>query len=134
MLRSIGAVLAGLVAVFVLSLGTDQVLHVLQVYPPWGQPMYDPGLNLLALSYRIVIGILGGYVTARAAAQAPMAHALALGIVGLALSTAGGVAMQNLSPPWYPLALALTAVPCAWLGGMLHRGSDRAQLLPLRDA
>lgn len=128
MLRSIGAVLAGLVAVFVLSLGTDQVLHVLQVYPPWGQPMYDPGLNLLALSYRIVIGILGGYVTARAAAQAPMAHALALGIVGLALSTAGGVAMQNLSPPWYPLALALTAVPCAWLGGMLHRRSDRAQL------
>jgi len=35
--RSIGAVAAGFVAVFVLSLGTDQVLHVLKVYPPWGE-------------------------------------------------------------------------------------------------
>jgi hypothetical protein len=45
--RSAGAVLLGFITVVVLSLGTDQLLHVLQVYPPWGQPMYDPGLNLL---------------------------------------------------------------------------------------
>jgi hypothetical protein len=44
----------GFMTVVVLSLGTDQVLHVVQVYPPWGQPMYDPWLNLLALSYRSV--------------------------------------------------------------------------------
>jgi hypothetical protein len=35
----------GIVAVYVLSLGTDQVLHMLKVYPPWGQPMYDTSLN-----------------------------------------------------------------------------------------
>jgi hypothetical protein len=35
-LRSAGAVLAGFFAVVVLSLVTDQVLHALQVYPPWG--------------------------------------------------------------------------------------------------
>src|SRR5262245_42628351 len=122
MMRSIGAVLLGLVAVFVLSLGTDQVLHVLQVYPPWGQPMYDPGLNLLALSYRLVYGVVGGYVTARAAPRSPMAHALALGIVGFVLSVAGTMAMWNFGPHWYPIALALSAVPCAWLGGALvHR-------------
>ena len=62
--RSIAAVVVGLVVVFVLSLGTDQLLHVLQVYPPWGQPMHDHGLNALALSYRLVYGIVGGYVTA----------------------------------------------------------------------
>ena len=56
--RSIGAIILGFVAVAVLSLGTDEVLHLLNVYPPWGEPMYDPRLNLLALSYRIVYTIL----------------------------------------------------------------------------
>src|SRR5437868_7375357 len=40
--RSIGAILLGFFVVALLSLGTDQILHVLKVYPPWGVPMYDP--------------------------------------------------------------------------------------------
>jgi hypothetical protein len=63
----VAAVLLGFVAVFILSLGTDQVLHVLHVYPPWGQAMYEPGLNFLALSYRIVYTIIGAYITAKLA-------------------------------------------------------------------
>jgi hypothetical protein len=35
-LRSVAAVLAGLLAIIVLSLGTDVVLHALSIYPPWG--------------------------------------------------------------------------------------------------
>jgi len=122
LLRSTGAVLAGLVAVFVLSLGTDQVLHSLQVYPPWGQPLYDTGLLLLALAYRIVYGIVGGYVVARLAPRNPMRHALVMGIVGLVLSTAGVIAAtrMDLGPMWYPVVLLLTALPCAWLGGLLQ--------------
>jgi hypothetical protein len=126
LLRSTGAVLAGLVAVFVLSLGTDQVLHSLQVYPPWGQPLYDTGLLLLALAYRIVYGIVGGYVVARLAPRNPMRHALVMGIVGLVISTAGVIAAtrMDLGPMWYPVVLLLTALPCAWLGGLL-RGAGR---------
>lgn len=63
--RSVGAVLLGLISIFVLSLGTDQVLHVLKVYPPWGEPMRSPGLNLLALAYRVLYAGLGCYLTAR---------------------------------------------------------------------
>jgi hypothetical protein len=63
--RSAGAVFLGFLAVVVLSLGTDQVLHVLAVYPPWGEPMRDPRLNLLALTYRTLYGIVGSYITAR---------------------------------------------------------------------
>jgi hypothetical protein len=63
-LRSVVAVASGFVAVVVLSLVTDEVMHVLQVYPPWGEPMNDTGDNLLALSYRCVFGVLGSYVTA----------------------------------------------------------------------
>jgi hypothetical protein len=57
----------------VLSLATNQVLHVLDVYPPWGQPMHATSLVLLALSYRLVYGVLGSYIAAgsRRAGSAP---------------------------------------------------------------
>src|SRR6058998_1491762 len=69
--RSVGAVVAGFVVVFVLSVGTDQVLHVLKVYPPWGEPMAG-ALYVMATAYRIVYTILGGYITARLAPDAPV--------------------------------------------------------------
>lgn len=121
--RSVAAVLLGFVAVVVLSLGTDQVLHVLDIYPPWGQPMHDPSLNLLALSYRVVYTVVGGYIAARFAPQNPMRHALVLGVIGTVVGTAGAIATipMHLGPSWYPIALVLTALPSAWVGGVLHR-------------
>lgn len=89
--RSVAAVFLGFIAVVILSLGTDEVLHLLKVYPPWGVPMWDPGLNLLALSYRIVYTILGGYIAAKFAPYEPMRHALALGIIGLVPGAAGAI-------------------------------------------
>jgi hypothetical protein len=56
--RSAAAVLLGFLATFVLSLATDQLLHGVGVYPPWGQPVRAPGLNLLALAYRTADAIL----------------------------------------------------------------------------
>ena len=122
-LRSIGAVLLGFIAVFVLSLGTDQVLHVLKVYPPWGQPMYDPGLNLLALSYRCVYGVVGSYIIATFAPFAPMRHVWVGAVIGFVVSLAGGLATMgmNLGPVWYPIALAFSAFPTAWLAGVIYR-------------
>jgi hypothetical protein len=124
MIRSVVAVFFGFITVVVLSLGTDQILHVLKVYPPWGQPMYEPGLNLLALAYRIVYAILGSYIAARFAPRNPIRHAMALGIIGLVLSTAGAITTitkYDLGPAWYPIALVVTALPCAWIGGALYR-------------
>jgi hypothetical protein len=120
--QSTGAIGAGFVAVVVLSLGTDQLLHVLNVYPPWGQPMYDAGLCLLALSYRIVYTVVGSYIAAKLAPRAPMRHAMILGVIGFVVGTAGAIATipMQLSPAWYPIAIAVTALPCAWLGGILH--------------
>jgi hypothetical protein len=60
-----------------------------------------------------------------------MAHALALGVVGLAASIAGAVATWNrgpaFGPHWYPLALIATAMPCAWAGGRLRGVQSRAR-------
>ena len=122
MARSIIAVVAGFVAVAGLSLGTDQILHVLKVYPPWGEPMYETGLNALALSYRIVYTLVGGWLTARLAPRAPMRHVMVLALIGLAAGTAGAIVaitQADLGPDWYPIAIAATAFPCTWLGGAL---------------
>lgn len=118
--RSIGAILAGFVAVFVLSLGTDQVLHFTGVYPPWGEPMTGTGLLLLALAYRLVYGVIGGYIVAALAPRNPMRHALIMGGIGFVLSAAGGIAMWDMGAHWYPVALALSSIPCAWAGAALH--------------
>ena len=126
-LRSIGAVLVGVLAVIILSLGTDVVLHATGIYPPWFQPMAD-WLWVLATAYRIVYGIAGGYIAARLAPNRPMAHALALGVVGLALSITGVAANWNKGPEygprWFALAIVATAIPCAWVGGKLRTRAD----------
>ena len=121
--RSTGAVLLGFFAVVILSLGTDQVLHVLKVYPPWGEPMRDPGLNLLALTYRTVYTVFGGYLAAKIAPRNPTRHALVLAVIGLVMGVLGVVATSgmDLGPRWYPIALAVTALPSTLLGGVVHR-------------
>ena len=122
-LRRIGAVLAGLLAGVILSIGTDVALHATSVFPRWGQPMVD-ALFLLATAYRTVYGIAGSYIAARLAPDRPMTHALALGVVGLAVSILGAVVTWNrgpaFGPHWYPLALIAVAMPCAWAGGRLR--------------
>jgi peptidoglycan/LPS O-acetylase OafA/YrhL len=124
-LRSIGAVLAGMVVGIALTLGTDELLHIVGVFPPWGQSMvgYD-GALLLATAYRVVYAILGSYITARLAPNRPMQHALIGGAIGLVASIVGAVATWNggpaFGPHWYPVALIFTALPCAWLGGKLR--------------
>jgi len=121
--RSIGAVLAGIVAVVILSLGTDIVLHAVGVFPPWGQPVGDNPL-LLATIYRTVYSVVGSYITARLAPDRPMQHTLAGGVVGLVVSIAGLAVTWNkgpaFGPHWYPLALIALAMPCAWAGGTLR--------------
>jgi disulfide bond formation protein DsbB len=85
--------------------------------------MRDPGLNFLALAYRIVFTIFGGYLTARFAPRNPMRHVFVLATIGLVMGVAGVVATSglDLGPRWYPIALAVTAFPCTWLGGILRR-------------
>ena len=128
--RSIGAMLAGLLAVIILSIGTDAALHATGVFPPLGQPMGD-GLFLLATFYRTVYGVVGGYIAARLAPHRPVKHAVALGVVGVVVSIAGAVATWNagpeFGPKWYPLALVAVAMPSAWLGGLLHGMRSRAR-------
>jgi hypothetical protein len=119
-LRSIGAVLAGLVAIAVTSTATDALMRAIGVFPADAKPMSD-ALFLLAAAYRAVFGIAGTYLTARLAPAKPLQHALVLGAIGVVLSTVGAIAMWNAGTHWYALANIAIPLPAAFLGARLHR-------------
>ncbi|MBO6901486.1 MAG: hypothetical protein JJ864_09070 [Rhizobiaceae bacterium] len=123
--RSVLAIIIALVANVALSLGADQFFHIVEVYPPWGVPMVEVSDNLLALSYRVVFGVLSGYIAARLAPYAPLRHAIILGVVGVILSLLGlfAATQADLGPIWYPALLVIVALPCAWVGGKLYRST-----------
>lgn len=118
-LKSLGAVVAGFIAIVVLSVVTDAVFEQIGVIPRGA--LFATGPLLLALTYRLLYSIAGCHVAARLAPSRPMGHALALGAVGVMMSTLGAVTAQALSPAWYAWSLVVLALPCAWVGGRLAR-------------
>jgi len=118
--RSIGAVLAGFITVFVLSVATDFVLERIGFFPPANEPdSYTGWMLMLALIYRSIYSVAGFYLTARLAPGAPMRHAIILGIIGTVFAALGAMANWDRSANWYPILLVLVTLPCAWLGGKL---------------
>jgi hypothetical protein len=126
--KSIGAVVAGLLTVVVITTAVDALLHVTGVYPPMNLPIDDP-LALLATAYRVVISVAGAYLTARLAPDRPMGHALVLGAAGVLLGLVGLVITWNLGlgPRWYPIALVVLAIPQCWAGGAIRERQLRAR-------
>ncbi|MGH9867020.1 MAG: hypothetical protein ACREAA_02500 [Candidatus Polarisedimenticolia bacterium] len=120
-MKSIGSVVAGVLAIVVVTTVVDLALHALSVFPPAGQAI-DDGLALLATSYRVVIGVAGGWLTAWLAPSRPMKHAIILGVVGTVLGLVGVAVTWNLGlgPRWYPVALAVLAIPQCLVGGKIH--------------
>ena len=112
---------AGVLFIVIVSTLIDIVLHLAHVFPPIDQPIND-SLALLATSYRVVISVGGAWLTARLAPDKPMKHALILGLVGTVLGLVGLVATWNhgLGPRWYPVALAVLAIPQCWVGGKIY--------------
>jgi hypothetical protein len=119
--KSVWAVVAGVLAIIVVTTLVDIVLHATGVFPPMDQPIND-ALALLAISYRIVISVGGAWLTARLAPDTPMKHAMMLGYVGVVLGLVGVVATWNLGlgPRWYPIALVVLAIPQCWVGGKIY--------------
>ena len=119
LVRSILALLAGIVTIVVLSTATDVVLESNGVVPPAEKQAASPQYFYLFAAYRFIYTVIGAYVTARLAPSAPMAHGLILGTLGTALGALGAVVMWGKGPDWYALSLPITAIPLCWLGARL---------------
>jgi hypothetical protein len=125
-LKSIGAVIGGLIFIMVTHTATDAVFESAGVIPK-GHLNVGTGLILFVVLYRVLWSLLGCYMTARIAPSAPMKYALILGAIGTVLSIAGAIVTMNmdLAPAWYGWMLAVTALPVAWVGGRLALRSTR---------
>ena len=118
--RSALALLAGIAVGIVLSTGTDFGLHAIGLTPS-PKERWPNELLVLATAYRSIYGILASYIIARLAPNRPMAHSLLAGVMGVLVSSLGAAATWSttVGQHWYPVALALTALPTAWLGAKL---------------
>jgi hypothetical protein len=125
--KSIWAVFAGFLTVVILSTGTDFILESFGIFPPASDPgLFITWMLLVALAYRCVYTVAGGYVTASLAPDKPMRHVIILSMFGLAGGAAGIVVGWNMSHHWYPISIFLSAFPCTWLGGKLKTRNSQS--------
>lgn len=126
--RSILAVLTGIVVGIVLSTASDFAMHAIGLAPSI-KDGWPNRLLAVATAYRCVYGILASYVIARLAPNRPMGHSLVAGSLGVIVSTLGAVAAWSTTAGqhWYPVALALTALPTAWIGAKLWLMQSHSQ-------
>lgn len=129
-LKSIGAVVAGLIFIGVTHSVIDAILENLGVLPD-GHLNVSAELILFVIFYRAVFSFAGCYLTAALAPKSPMKHALILGGIGTILSAVGAIvtANMNIAPAWYAWSLAATALPIAWLAGQLYVRRNRSVVL-----
>jgi putative Mn2+ efflux pump MntP len=119
-IKSTLAILAGFLTVVILSVATDAILEATGIFPPPDQGLFITWMLLLAFGYRTLFNIAGGYVTASIAPANPERHAIILGCIGTVAGAVGVVVGWDLSEHWYPVALAVEAIPTCWLGGKLR--------------
>jgi peptidoglycan/LPS O-acetylase OafA/YrhL len=133
--RSVSAVAAGLFVTAFASIAADALMHAAEIFPSSPQSMPE-SLFALASTYRALFTVAGGYTTARLAPDRPMRHAWILAGIGLVAGLAGVVAYYviggaKLGPAWYPISIAIEAIPCVWLGARLRaRSRSPARQLP----
>lgn len=118
-LRSIGAILAGMIFIGVTHSAVDRILEGLGIFTPPTQRFDTPWMLVTATIYRTVLSLIGCFITGALAPSRPMLHALILGVIGFVMSAIGTIVAvkYDLSPAWYPIALVAVSIPCAWIGG-----------------
>lgn len=126
-LKGIGAILAGMVFIVATHTVTDFVLESLGIFTPPSQGFHTTWMVVTATIYRTIYTVAGGYITAALAPDPPMRYVLILGIIGTVAGTLGAIATipMAIAPVWYPIALAVLALPSVWLGGKLRTGLGR---------
>jgi hypothetical protein len=121
MLRSVAAILFGLIVVTVLSLGADAALRatVPGSFDAGGR-VDAAGLLLLMIGYVAVFIVMGAYAAARTARRRPMLHAIIFGGLMLLSSAGASAAMWDTAPLWYHVTQLLLVLPSAWFGGRMR--------------
>lgn len=127
MLRSVLSVIAGVVAWSALWIPFS--LGMQAAFPDIIDPEQYLGHVPILSSYIVAsfgFSVLAGYVTALAARTKPVHHALALGVVQLAIGIGFEVSYWALLPVWYHLVFLALLIPGNVWGGKLRQSRQLA--------
>jgi hypothetical protein len=120
-LRSVGAVLAGYIAIGILVVLTDRIWS--WSVPGFAslsrQPDYYFAITLLTDS---VYSAVGGWISVRLAQSRRWQHALGLIVFGELIGIATQIALWSTVPHWYGLGILILYPAGVWLGAKLGIG------------
>lgn len=119
-LKSVGAVIVGFMAIVVLVLTTTPLFVRLLLKNP-SRPPTAPYLTVNLLM-GFVFAVVGGWIAAHLAPAGPLWHAIALaaGVLVLGVATAAqGGAVRAGQPQWYAWTLPFIGATGALLGGLI---------------
>jgi hypothetical protein len=121
-LKGIFAVLAGMLFIVATHTVTDFLLESLGIFTQPNEGFHTTWMVVTATIYRSIYTVAGGYITAALAPDPPMRYVMILGIIGTAAGILAAIVTipMGIAPTWYPIALAVLALPCVWLGGKLR--------------
>ena len=119
--RSILAIVSGFVAIALLSLSADRLVHHMWpgAFDAAGRTD-SVGMLTFTLAYVALFAVLGCYLAARLAPNRPMSHALVLGLLGVVFTGVGTIGAWATAPAWYHVADVALVMPYAWVGGHLR--------------
>ena len=126
MIRSVLAVLAGIVVLTVTSFAVEAVANPLMMrlfpnaLPNEAAMQYNVPVKLIMFVYTALCVAAGGYVTAWVAHRSEVRHAVIMGAIQVALTVWAMIALPNLAPLWSWIAGMVLIVPAAWCGGMIR--------------
>jgi hypothetical protein len=117
MLRSILAVVAGLVFLTVASFAIEAAIARFVESSAVTQQVW---FRLMTMGYTLVCVAGGGYVAARLARQTEVRHALVLGAIEVVFTIGAMLQLRGSERPWIWIAGIALIVPAAWLGAMIR--------------
>jgi hypothetical protein len=128
MLRSIGAMTAGLLATVALALAADGIFRLCapQAFAEDSEPAWL--VLLVALTYIGVAAAAGSYLAARIARNHIMLHSLSTGGAAFIVALFATAMVWTAAPAWYHVTASLLILPAASLGGILVERQRRVAL------
>jgi hypothetical protein len=118
--RSIVAVVVGFLVIGALAFGTGKLVQA--TWPAQVDAAGSPTTTVMMLVQLLYVGVyatFGCWLAGRLAPSRPMRHALAVGVLGLALNVPSALVLRDTAPTWYLAAGVLTTMLWAWLGGRI---------------
>jgi len=133
MIRSVLALLAGIVVLTVASFAIEAVANPLMMrmfphaLPNEAALSHSVPVRLFMFVYTALCVAAGGYVTAWVARRSPVWHAVAMGVIQVALTVWAMIKLPHQAPLWAWIAGMVMIIPATWCVGVIRARRTREE-------